>query len=140
MKQLLLLGLVLTLMFSCKDGIDAERTSANKAEIEEFSNANIKGAAFVKSFYNENLPLNGRVSQEFSTELIIEGTDEYLKLEGFSEEERLSANEFLEGVLTSDSKPFYNGEVQCKHHLLLLWNWLSTKPVIIIRLSTISIC
>ncbi len=110
MKKLFLFGLAVTLFVSCKD----EMTSSpviEQTNWETFGSANADGAKFISDFIQDQIPENGRISQEESTELIITATDEYLKLEGVSEEDRQSTSTFLHDMLTSKDEPYYDGEV-----------------------------
>lgn len=110
MKKLFLFGLVLTLFISCSDEI-TDSTRAEQPNWESFGEANVSGSKFISEYIQNNIPANGRIGEEASTELIIEATDEYLKSEGISDEDRQYASEYLEGVLTADEEPYYNDEV-----------------------------
>jgi hypothetical protein len=112
MKKLLLFGSALILLHSCsEESLDSSSPQIDKNTVEAFGKISVDGTSYVLNYIQNNIPSNGRISQEETTQLIISATDEYLKIEGISEEERQSTIVFIEDILTSGKQFFYDGDV-----------------------------
>lgn len=79
---------------------------------KDISSSSVKGVDYVSNYLEDKIVANGRMMNlQEATENIISATQEFLDSEGFSEEEKESAEEYLNIVLNADEKPYYDGEV-----------------------------
>jgi len=98
------------LSISCSDEAPTS-SELTLAEWESFGEANTSGLSFITEYINDNYPANGRANGDLPDELILAATNEYLKSEGISAEDRLDAGNYLSEILSNDEIPSYDGEI-----------------------------